>query len=95
MLMILSFADRATEVFFNSGVCPAEWRPFAKVAMRKLDMLDAAVRLDNLRSPPGNHLEALKRDRRGQWSIRINKQWRVCFRWTDQGPADVEIVDYH
>jgi proteic killer suppression protein len=69
MLMILSFA----EVFFNSGVCPAEWRPFAKVAMRKLDMLDAAVRLDNLRSPPGNHLEALKRDRRGQWSIRIKQ----------------------
>jgi len=58
-------------------------------------MLDAAVRLENLRSPPGNRLEALRGDRRGQWSIRINDQWRVCFRWTDKGPADVEIVDYH
>jgi len=95
MIMILSFADRATEVFFSYGVCPAEWRPFAKVAMRKLDMLNAAVRLENLRSPPGNRLEALKGDRRGQWSIRINDQWRVCFRWTDKGPAGVEIVDYH
>jgi proteic killer suppression protein len=95
MLMIQSFADRATEVFFNTGVCPAEWRSFAKVATRKLDMLNAAVRLENLRSPPGNRLEALKGNRRGQWSIRINDQWRVCFRWTDRGPADVEIVDYH
>ena len=93
--MILSFADRATEVFFTRGICPAEWRAFAKVASRKLDMLNAAMRLDTLRSPPGNRLEALKGDRRGQWSIRINDQWRVCFRWTDQGPADVEIVDYH
>jgi proteic killer suppression protein len=51
--------------------------------------------VDNLRSPPGNRLEALKGDRRGQWSIRINDQWRVCFRWTSNGPADVEVVDYH
>jgi proteic killer suppression protein len=51
--------------------------------------------LENLRSPPGNRLEALKGNRRGQWSIRINDQWRVCFRWTEKGPADVEIVDYH
>jgi proteic killer suppression protein len=93
--MIQGFADRATEVFFTSGMCPAEWRSFAKAANRKLDMLNAAVRLDNLRSPPGNRLEALKGDRRGQWSIRINDQWRVCFRWTDRGPANVEIVDYH
>jgi proteic killer suppression protein len=63
--------------------------------MRKLDMLNAAVRLQNLRSPPGNRLEALKGDRHGQWSIRINDQWRVCFRWTDEGPVDVQIVDYH
>jgi proteic killer suppression protein len=63
--------------------------------MRKLDMLNAAVRLQNLRSPPGNRLEALKGDRHGQWSIRINDQWRVCFRWTDEGPVDDQIVDYH
>lgn len=93
--MIQGFADRATKTSFDSGVCPAGWKPFAKIAMRKLDMLNAAVRLENLRSPPGNRLEALKRDRQSQWSIRINNQWRICFRWTDQGPADVEIVDYH
>jgi proteic killer suppression protein len=58
-------------------------------------MLDAAVRLDNLRNPPGNRLEALKGDRKGQWSIRINDQWRVCFSWSDHGPIDVEITDYH
>jgi len=93
--MIQGFADRATDVFFTQGTCPAQWRSVAKVARRKLDMLDAAVRLANLRSPPGNRLEALKGNRRGQWSIRINDQWRICFRWTAKGPADVEIVDYH
>lgn len=60
-----------------------------------LSALDAAVILEDLRLPPGNHLEELKGDRAGQHSIRINDQWRICFRWTDQGPADVEIVDYH
>lgn len=93
--MIQSFADSATKAFFTHGSCPAQWRPFAKIARRKLDMLDAAVRLENLRSPPGNRLEALRGNRRGQWSIRINDQWRVCFRWTEKGPADVEIADYH
>src|SRR6476660_7037871 len=88
--MIQSFADRETEAFFVSGACPARWRSFAKVARRKLDMLDAAVRLDNLRNPPGNRLEALKGDRRGQWSIRVNDQWRICFRWATRGPADVD-----
>jgi proteic killer suppression protein len=58
-------------------------------------MVDAAVRLDDLRSPPGNRLEALKGDRRGQHSIRINQQWRICFRWTAEGPEAVEIADYH
>lgn len=58
-------------------------------------ILDAAVDLDDLRIPPGNRLEALKGDRRGQHSIRINDQWRICFTWTDTGPEDVEIVDYH
>lgn len=65
------------------------------VAARKLAMLDAAKTLDFMRSPPGNRLEALKGNRAGQRSIRINDQWRVCFVWTEAGPSDVEIVDYH
>ena len=65
------------------------------VAMRKLAMLNAAGRLDDLRIPPANRLEALKGNRKGQHSIRINDQWRVCFVWTDTGPEAVEIVDYH
>ncbi|MBW8312136.1 MAG: type II toxin-antitoxin system RelE/ParE family toxin [Rhizobium sp.] len=65
------------------------------VARRKLAMLDAAASLKDLASPPGNHLEALRDDRAGQHSIRINKQFRICFVWTDDGPKDVEIVDYH
>ena len=65
------------------------------MALRKLRMLDAATRLDELRVPPGNRLEALKGDRAGQFSIRINDQWRVCFRWQDGHAYDVEIVDYH
>ena len=64
-------------------------------AERRLRAIDAAVVLDDLRSPPGNHLEALSGDRAGQHSIRINDQWRICFRWTEAGPADVEITDYH
>ena len=66
-----------------------------RVATRKLQMLDDAVNLKDLLAPPGNRLEALKGDRRGRHSIRINAQWRVCFVWTDAAPADVEIVDYH
>lgn len=65
------------------------------VAVRKLTLLAAARTLEFLRSPPGNRLEALKGDRAGQYSIRINDQWRVCFAWSEHGPADVEIVDYH
>ena len=64
-------------------------------AMRKLAMLNRAGRLDDLRVPPGNRLEALRGDRKGQHSVRVNDQFRVCFRWTSGGPADVEIVDYH
>jgi len=67
----------------------------ATVARRKLRQLEIAARLDDLRVPPGNHLEALKGERAGQYSIRINDQWRVCFRWADAGVEDVEIVDYH
>lgn len=66
-----------------------------RVAVRKVAMLQAAVQLDDLRVPPGNRLEALTGDRAGQHSIRINDQWRLCFKWTDSGPEDVEIVDYH
>ena len=65
------------------------------VAVRKLDMLEAAVQPGDLARPPGNKLERLHRDREGQHSIRINDQWRICFRWTDAGPEDVEITDYH
>lgn len=67
----------------------------SRSAVRKLAMLEAAANLDDLRSPPGNRLEGLSDDRAGQHSIRINDQWRICFVWTDKGPEDVEIVDYH
>lgn len=97
--MIRSFGDRGTEDGFNGAdsraarrCCPNTlWR----VAQRKLDQLDATVSLEALRVPPGNQLEALKGDRRGQHSIRINAQFRVCFVWTAEGPQGVEIVDYH
>lgn len=67
----------------------------ASVARRKLDQLDAATELRDMAAPPGNRLEALHGQRKGQYSIRINDQWRICFAWTDQGPKNVEIVDYH
>ncbi len=93
--MILSFADEETEEFFNSGKTKASWQAVKGIAARKLDALHAAINLDDLRSPPGNKLEALKGDRIGQHSIRVNDQWRVCFIWTDAGPENVEICDYH
>jgi len=93
--MIRSFADKATERLFRDGSSPARWRSSEAVARRKRDMVDAATRLDDLRSPPGNRLEALKGNRRGQHSIPINRQWRVCFRWTPDGPEAIEIADYH
>jgi proteic killer suppression protein len=78
------------------GQCPKGFpADIFPVARRKLGMLDAARTLNALRVPPANRLEALKRNRKGQHSIRINDQWRVCFRWTEFGPEDVEIVDYH
>ncbi|MFO1117852.1 MAG: type II toxin-antitoxin system RelE/ParE family toxin [Beijerinckiaceae bacterium] len=94
-MAIRSFRDRATEAFFATGRTKAGWQSLAAVAGRKLDMLDAALSLDDLKSPPGNQLEALSGNRKGQHSIRVNQQWRVCFVWTAAGPADVEIVDYH
>ena len=93
--MIQSFADDNSKALFQDGVCHRRWRAFEKVALRKLDMMDAAIQLADLHSPPGNRLEALQGKRAGQYSIRINDHWRICFRWGDNGPEDVEIVDYH
>lgn len=90
----MSFADRDT-ARLAAGERVRRFVAFEAVARRKLLQLDIAGRLDDLRVPPGNRLEALKGDRRGQMSIRVNDQWRLCFRWTEAGPSDVEIVDYH
>ena len=92
--MIVSFRDADTEAL-ASGRGTRRFTNIATVARRKLRQLEIAGRLDDLRVPPGNRLEALKGNRAGQHSIRINDQFRVCFRWTPAGPADVEIVDYH
>jgi proteic killer suppression protein len=93
--MIRSFKCRNTEALFAEARCHRRWLAFRPVAERKLAMLHRATRLDDLRIPPQNRLEALKGDRKGQWSIRINDQWRVCFVWNDGQVFDVEIVDYH
>ena len=92
--MIKSFRCPETRRFFETGRSK-RFSSIATVAARKLAMLDAAQTLEFLRSPPGNRLEALRGDRRGQHSIRINDQWRICFKWTAVGPMNVEIVDYH
>lgn len=92
--MIRRFRCKDTQALFEGGH-PRRFRAIEEVATRKLAMLDAARTLDFMRSPPGNRLEALKGDRAGQWSVRINDQWRLCFVWTDSGPDQVEIVDYH
>ena len=92
--MIRGFKDQHTERLYNGGAV-ARFAAIGTVVHRKFDMLNVAIRLDDLRSPPGNRLEALKGDRKGQHSIRINDQWRFCFVWTAEGPTDVEIVDYH
>ncbi len=92
--MIRSFRDRATERLWMGAFV----KPFSgieKQALRKLDMLHQAQNLTDLRAPPANRLEALSEERHGQHSIRINDQWRICFTWTKEGPAHVEIVDYH
>lgn len=97
--MIQTFADRGTEDIFNGvrskaarKACPSKlW----SIAVRKLDQLDSAEKIHDLKAPPGNRLEKLSGDRHGQYSIRINQQYRVCFEWSEAGPSNVEIVDYH
>jgi proteic killer suppression protein len=97
--VILSFADSGTEDVFHGRntkaarrSCP---RTLARGVGRKLDQLDSAESLEDLRIPPGNRLETLAGDRQGRHSIRINERYRICFRWPDAGPSEVEIVDYH
>jgi proteic killer suppression protein len=97
--VIRSFLDAGTEDVFNGRntrsarrCCPRDLWP---VAARKLDQLDSAEAIDDLRVPPGNRLEALSADRKGQFSIRINDRYRICFLWSESGPEAVEIVDYH
>ena len=99
VLVICSFRNVGTEDVFNGRatraaqrICP---RILWRIAARKLEQLDSIIRLAELRIPPGNRLEKLFGDRRGQYSIRINDQYRVCFAWTAEGPIEVEIVDYH
>ncbi|WP_288219764.1 type II toxin-antitoxin system RelE/ParE family toxin [uncultured Adlercreutzia sp.] len=92
--MIVSFADKDTESIAR-GYRVKQFDSFARIAQRKLRQLEIAGSIQDLRIPPGNRLEKLAGNRDGQWSIRINDQFRICFRWTAAGPADVEIVDYH
>ena len=92
--MIESFKNKDTESFFE-GKRIKRFVNFSDIAQRKLQQIDSAATLDFLRSPPGNRLEALAGDRKGQHSIRINDQWRICFIWKDSAAHDVEIVDYH
>jgi len=93
--MIRSFACTETERLFNDEASRRLPTQIQRVARRKLLLVSQARRLEDLRVPPGNHLEALKADRKGQHSIRINDQWRICFRWQGEDAFDVEIVDYH
>lgn len=92
--MIRGFKDRRTERFFEGHPVRA-FHGFADQTTRRLTLLDNAAALQDLGGLPSNRLEALSGDRRGQYSIRINRQWRICFRWDDDGPYDVEVVDYH
>ena len=97
--MIIHFKDKGTEDIFNGvaskaarTVCPQSlWR----IAARKLELLDSVIDRDELKVPPGNRLEALSGDRKGQYSIRVNDQYRICFKWTEAGPDEVELTDYH
>ena len=93
--MIRSFRCKETERLWQGQSSRKFPSDIQDRALRKLHQLDAALTMADLRNPPSNRLEALKGDRKGLWSIRINDQWRVCFRWTTAGPEDVEIADYH
>ena len=93
--MIRSFADRETELVWQGLRSKRLPQDVQRAALRKLQMIEAAEIVDDLREPPGNRLEALKGNRGGQWSIRINNQWCICFRWVNEHAEDVEIVDYH
>lgn len=95
MFMIKAFRDKETEKIFYRAFSRKLPHDIQKIAMRKLWMLDAATNLNSLRVPPSNHLEALHGDREGQYSIRINNQWRICFKWHEGDAYNVEIVDYH
>jgi proteic killer suppression protein len=92
--MIKSFRCKDTQMLFETGQSK-RWIAILHIAERKLTQLDKATVLRDLASPPGNRLETLFGDREGQYSIRINERWRLCFRWAEDGPRDVEIVDYH
>jgi proteic killer suppression protein len=96
-MAIQSFASKTVEKFFTTGTPPRKegWSPLAAVALRKLDMVEYANALGDLRAPPGNRLETLTGKLAGWHAIRINDQWRIIFRWTERGPADLDIVDYH
>ncbi len=93
--MIRTFADKSTELLFSDGVAKKLDVSIRNRALRKLDMIDAAVRVEDLRVPPGNRLHALQGDRSGQFSISVNDQWRICFRFEDGDAYDVELCDYH
>ena len=93
--MIKSFADKATAAVFSGLFVRRLPQEIQAIARRKLKLVDAVGRVEELRVPPGNRLELLSGDRAGQWSIRINDQWRICFKWEDGHAMDVEIADYH
>ena len=93
--MIKSFRDRDTERIFNRQRVKRFSTQIQKLTQRKLDLIDGADLIEDLRTPPGNRLEKLSGNRKGQYSIRVNDQWRICFRWKSGQATDVEIVDYH
>ena len=92
--MIRSFKNKRTESLYK-GEYVNTWQAFKEQAERRLQILDSATNLDDLKNLPSNRFEALKGNRKGQYSIRINKQWRICFKWINKEPHEVEIVDYH
>ncbi|HWA45593.1 MAG TPA: type II toxin-antitoxin system RelE/ParE family toxin [Hypericibacter adhaerens] len=93
--MIKSFRDKASEDIFHGRGCDKRWRSFERVALRKLLMIHAASKLSDLKAPPNNKLEALKKERKGRHAIRINDVYRICFVWVDGHAEQVEIADYH